>query len=89
MLDFMQRNGVKVYRVYKEDIDGPSFMRTFQFSLEDDGYEFGPTVFDVRDLPTWKGTGVVVGPPSFYPISAEGDRIKEAIAAAIDQGVLP
>jgi hypothetical protein len=85
---FLTHKGVAIYHVYKEDIDGPSFTRTFHFSTDDDGYEFGPNVFDVRGLPTFKGTGAVVGPPSFYPVSPEGDQIKDAIRAAIDQGLL-
>jgi hypothetical protein len=85
-LSYLNYKGVTVYRTEK---DGePGILRQFAYSLKNDGNEYGPTVFDVRELPTWTGTGAVVLAPGIYPISLEHDQIVAAMKLAIDKGLL-
>ena len=82
------KSGRKVYRVYKDGDWAEGRLLNFIFSFKDDGQD-DMSVFDVRRLPTWEGSGDVFIAGGFGPISPEGDKIHAAIEAAIDQGYIP
>ena len=87
MLKLLEHNGVQVFCTYKEGDPGNRVL-TFTFSTANDGDDFGPKAFDVRQLPTWRGTGeVVIAAP--FMLSPEGDEIERAVREAIDLGLLP
>ena len=71
---FMTHNGVEIFHVYKSD-DHDNGMMKYSFCLYDHCTECGEGVFDVRELET-KG------------VYSTDSQIKDAIAAAIDNGEL-
>jgi hypothetical protein len=85
MEPYLTHAGVSVYRVYKEEEGVP---RTFHFSLDDDGREFGDRVFDVRELPTYAGRQETAAYPSYpYATRGEADAIRGAIVGALEAGL--
>lgn len=88
-MPFLTHNNVNIYRVSKEGDDG--IYRQFSFAMRpgcDDLTAFSAGGFDVRNLPTWQGTGTVLT-GNHYPISTEFPEIERAIRQAIDEGYLP
>jgi hypothetical protein len=82
----LTHKGRNVYKVYT---DGEYFTRSFIFSFADDGDEFSGATFDVRRLPTFKGTGAFVNAPGVYPFATEDEAIEQAIRDAMDEGYIP